>query len=244
DGIHDDVALGRTVLNGTDDPGDIEAHTELLGDRAGELDLEPWRIAPATGKGSALGCAHRLTTPRISIEPSGRGEAAGISQPAATASRTAARPKPGPRRRSLRRLGQGADVGDDRPDLVIVEALAESRHAGRLALLDLAADEFVALVGAGELGTAASNPAATLMAPAARCREQSADVRIDRRGRVRCRRRSSLRAWRDPRPRGVLGMDGNGEQSWSQGQSRDRQIPELVHSTDRIRQMRQERGRP
>src|SRR5262249_13761595 len=199
----------------------------------------PLRLA----KGSALGCAHRLTTPRISIEPSGRGEGPGISQTAATASRTAVRPNP-PRRRSLRRLGQGADVGDDRPDLVIVEALAESRHTRRLALLDLAADEFVALVGAGELGTAASNPAATLMAPATRCCEQSADVRIDRRGRVRCRRRSCLRAWRDLSPRGLLRMDGNGEHSWSQGQSRDRQIPELIHSIDRIRQMRQDEGGP
>jgi len=94
--------------------------------------------------------------------------AAKIAQTLATASKTVAKSAISPCWRGLRRLGQGPNVGNDRPDLVFVEAPAESRHAGRLALLDPADDELVALVGAGELGTAAGRAAAGLMAPAAR----------------------------------------------------------------------------
>ena len=143
--------------------------------------------------------------PRASIEPSGRVEPVGIAKTVATASKTATKPATGPCRRGLRRLGQGPDVADDRLDLVIVEALAKSRHAGRLALLDLADDEIVALVGAGKLGTAAGSPAASLMAPSARCREQAADFRIDRRSRLLGRGRSWLRGGRGlVEPREIL----------------------------------------
>src|SRR5262249_53416187 len=124
--------------------------------------------------GSALAWAHSVMTPRVSIASRVRAPAGDRETSAASASRPARQGVLAVIRR-LRPSGliaQAANVGHDRAKLLVVETLAEGRHARRLAVLDLIDDEFVWLVCPGKLWATALDAAAALVAPAAGRGEQ------------------------------------------------------------------------